>query len=301
MRLLAHGLPVVIEGETGTGKEVFARALHRAVRPDGPFLAVNCAAIPEGLIEAELFGYANGAFTGARRGGAAGKIEQAHQGVLFLDEVGDMPPAMQIRLLRVLQERSVVRIGECRELPVNLLVICATHRRLEVMLADGRFRQDLYYRLRGHTLHLPPLRERQDIADLIEAVVRRRVAALGLAQPAAGSESFITPAAMQCMRAYRWPGNIRELEHVVHALVALVGAERPIDVADLPGEIAACGSVDSPRGGAADDPTPRLQAAQVSAIRLALKEQGGNIAATARALGISRSALYNKLKRFGLD
>jgi transcriptional regulator of acetoin/glycerol metabolism len=148
---------------------------------------------------------------------------------------------------------------------------------------------------------LPPLRERQDIADLIEAVVRRRVAALGLAQPAAGSESFITPAAMQCMRAYRWPGNIRELEHVVHALVALVGAERPIDVADLPGEIAACGSVDSPRGGAADDPTPRLQAAQVSAIRLALKEQGGNIAATARALGISRSALYNKLKRFGLD
>ena len=300
VRLFSHGLPVLIEGETGTGKEVFARALHRAVRPDGPFLAVNCAAIPEGLIEAELFGYAAGAFTGARRGGAAGKIEQAHQGVLFLDEVSDMPLAMQIRLLRALQERSVVRIGECRELPIDMLVICATHRRLVDMIEAGRFRQDLYYRLSGHTLCLPPLRERGDIADVVEAVLRRRFAALGLGHAATGLEQLISPAAMQCMRKYQWPGNIRQLEHVVHTLVALLDAERRIDVADLPDEIAGRGSVASVCDHTPVVSTPLMKAAQIAAIRTALQNHAGNLTAAARELGISRSTLYNKLKRFGL-
>lgn len=300
VRVFCHGLPMLIEGETGTGKEVFARALHRAARPDGPFLAVNCAAIPEGLIEAELFGYANGAFTGARRGGAAGKIEQAHQGVLFLDEVGDMPPAMQIRLLRVLQERSVVRIGENRELPVDLLVICATHRRLVDMVADGRFREDLYYRISGHTLCLPPLRERSDVGDIVEAILRRRCGLLGLGPASDNLDQLITPRAMLCLRDYPWPGNIRELEHVIHTLVALQNADRPIGVSDLPGEIAGSALATGEAVHAAMASTSLLQAAQSAAIRKAMQDHAGNVTAAARALGISRSTLYNKLKRLDL-
>ena len=301
VRVFSHGLPMLIEGETGTGKEVFARALHRTARPDGPFLAVNCAAIPEGLIEAELFGYANGAFTGARRGGAAGKIEQAHQGVLFLDEVGDMPPAMQIRLLRVLQERSVVRIGENRELPVDLLVICATHRRLVDMIADGTFRQDFYYRISGHTLSLPPLRERRDINAIIEALLRRRCAMLGLSTASDSLERLITPAAMTRLRDYQWPGNIRELEHVIHVLVAMLNAERAIDVPDLPDEIAGCGPVERQHGQPRGASTSLLQQAQITAIRAAMQDHGGNVTAASRALGISRSTLYSKLKRLDLS
>jgi transcriptional regulator of acetoin/glycerol metabolism len=301
VRVLAQGVPMLIEGDTGTGKEVFARALHRATRPDGPFLAVNCAAIPEGLIEAELFGYANGAFTGARRGGAAGKIEQAHQGVLFLDEVGDMPQAMQMRLLRVLQERSVVRIGDSRELPVDLLVICATNRRLAELVERGQFRLDLYHRISGHTLSLPPLRERQDVAEIIEALVRRRSASAGLNAASEELGKLISPAAMQCLRNYAWPGNIRELEHVIYACVALRGPENPIDISDLPEHVAACAGCARRGATAPGEATPLLREAEAAAIRKALKDHGGNVTVAARTLGISRSTLYSKLKRLGLD
>jgi transcriptional regulator of acetoin/glycerol metabolism len=300
VRVLAQGVPLLIEGETGTGKEVFARALHRAIRPDGPFLAVNCAAIPEGLVEAELFGYANGAFTGARRGGAVGKIEQAHQGVLFLDEVGDMPQAMQMRLLRVLQERSVVRIGESRELPVDLLIICATNRKLTDLVDQGGFRQDLYYRITGHTLNLPPLRERQDIAEIIEALLRRRMASAGVSAVSEELEKLISPAAMQCLRDYSWPGNIRELEHVIHACVALHGVEHPIDVADLPENIAPRAGMEGSGAVAPGQASALLREAEATTIRKALRDQAGNITAAARVLGISRSTLYSKLKRLGL-
>lgn len=307
VRVLSHGLPILIEGETGTGKEVFARALHRAVRPEGPFVAVNCAAIPEGLIEAELFGYANGAFTGARRGGAAGKIEHAHQGTLFLDEIGDMPLAMQNRLLRVLQERAVVRIGECREVAVDMLVIGATHRRLAEMVAEGRFREDLYFRLSGHTVRLPPLREWQNVTELIEAMLRRRCEALGLARSTAPLHELIAPDAMRCLSTRTWPGNIRQVEHVVHVLMALVGAERPIEMADLPHEIVADpGSAVASTASASAPPAdaagiPMLQAAESAAIRTALREHGGNVTAAARSLGIARSTLYVKMARLGLS
>jgi len=301
VRVLAQGVPMLIEGETGTGKEVFARALHRATRPDGPFLAVNCAAVPDGLIEAELFGYANGAFTGARRGGAAGKFEQAHQGVLFLDEVGDMPHAMQVRLLRVLQERSVVRIGESRELPVDLLVVCATNRKLSSLVESGQFRQDLYYRISGHALSLPPLRERQDIAEIIEALLRRRCGSSAGGSTADSLDTLITPAAMHCLRHYRWPGNIRELEHVIHACCALLAPARPIDVSDLPDEIVAC--VEGEVHGAipAGKASALLWEAEAVAIRKAMQQHAGNVTAAARALGISRSTLYGKLKRIRID
>lgn len=180
VRIARAGLPIIIADETGTGKEVFARALHGTLRSEGPFLALNCAAIPEGLIEAELFGYVDGSFTGGRKRGAAGKIEQAHRGVLLLDEIGDMPLPLQARLLRVLQDRTVTRIGDSRATPVDVLVVCATHRDLEKLIAEGRFREDLYYRLCGMTVHLPPLRERADI---------RATAHSGRARPA-GIELF---------------------------------------------------------------------------------------------------------------
>src|SRR5690606_20816287 len=151
VKVLSAGLPVVLHGETGTGKEVVARSMHQAVRPAGPFVALNCAAIPESLIEAELFGYADGAFTGARKGGSCGKIEQAHTGVLLLDEIGDMSLSLQSRLLRVLQERTVTRVGQSREIPVDLLVICATHRNLQELVEKGQFREDLFYRLHGYS------------------------------------------------------------------------------------------------------------------------------------------------------
>ena len=156
VRVFSAGLPVVLQGETGTGKEVVARSMHQAVRPDGPFIALNCAAIPESLIEAELFGYADGAFTGARKGGNCGKIEQAHTGVLLLDEIGDMSLSLQSRLLRVLQERMVTRVGHSREIPVDMLVVCATHRNLQALVEKGEFREDLFYRLQGYSLNVPP-------------------------------------------------------------------------------------------------------------------------------------------------
>jgi transcriptional regulator with PAS, ATPase and Fis domain len=249
------------------------------------------------LIEAELFGYANGAFTGARRGGAAGKIEQAHQGVLFLDEIGDMSPAMQIRLLRVLQERSVMRIGDNRELPVDpghLVQRSLSHRRCR-----RQFRQDLYYRVSGHTLRVPPLRERQDRMEIIEALLRRRCAVLGIESASASIERLITADAMLYLAHYPWPGNIRELEHVLHTLVALLNAERPIDVSDLPDEISG-GGLPAGAAGHAGISTSLLQAAEISAIRKAMRDHAGNVTTAARALGISRSTLYNKLKRLDL-
>lgn len=227
-RVARCGLSIIITGETGTGKEVFARALHRSVRPDGPFLALNCAAIPEGLIEAELFGYADGAFTGGRRGGTVGKVQQAHGGTLLLDEIGDMSLPLQGRLLRVLQERTVTKVGESRETPVDLLVICATHRQLEQRVAEGNFRQDLYYRLNGMSVHLPPLRERTDISMVIDGLLRRWLDA------PAELDGVLTPQARNCLQSHAWPGNIRQLEQVLRSALALRNPGEPIGVDDLP-------------------------------------------------------------------
>jgi sigma-54 dependent transcriptional regulator, acetoin dehydrogenase operon transcriptional activator AcoR len=295
-RALTHGLPVLLQGETGTGKELFARTLHERIRPMGAFLALNCAAIPEGLIEAELFGYADGAFTGGRRGGAKGKIELAHGGVLFLDEIGDMPLTMQSRLLRVLQERTVMRIGGDRELPVDVLFISATHHRLDLLSARQAFREDLFYRLNGFTLQLTPLRERTDVADIIEALVRHAHGARGDGSENLSLEQLITPPAFARLLAHPWPGNIRQLEQTIRQLCALQCADRPIDVIDLAQEFQPPQSLVS----VDDTPEPRCSTtykeAQDHIIQQALSKHGDNIAATARALGISRTTIYKKIK-----
>jgi transcriptional regulator of acetoin/glycerol metabolism len=301
VKVLAAGLPVVLHGETGTGKEVVARSMHQAVRPSGPFVALNCAAIPESLIEAELFGYADGAFTGARKGGSCGKIEQAHAGVLLLDEIGDMSLPLQSRLLRVLQERTVTRVGHNREIPVDLLVICATHRNLQELVENGQFREDLFYRLHGYSLSIPPLRERSDAREIVRGLLRRWSDAGDNANVSDDAqlipEGLMTEEAMECLARYSWPGNIRQLEKVIRMLLALRQPDEPIGLADLPAEVRGATqitSVESPVVPRAGDET--LAAVQVEVIHQALAKHRGNVSAAARALGISRGTLYKKLR-----
>lgn len=219
---------VLILGESGTGKELLAQAIHNASpRRNFPFLAVNCAALPESLLESELFGYEEGAFTGARRGGKPGFFEEAHRGTIFLDEIGDMPPQLQARLLRVLQQKEVVRIGGTRVIPVDVRVIAASNRDLRQLVAQGLFRSDLYYRLNVLPLYVPPLRERkEDIASLVEYFLRAHKSALK-----------ITREIMDAFLRYDWPGNIRELENCIEYLVNVV--EGDPSVTDLPEPIKA--------------------------------------------------------------
>jgi transcriptional regulator of acetoin/glycerol metabolism len=316
LRIARSGLPVILEGETGTGKEMIARALHQALRPQGPFLALNCSAIPESLIEAELFGYVDGAFTGGRRGGAPGKLERAHGGTLLLDEIGDMPLALQGRLLRVLQERTVTRIGDDRECPVDLLVLSATHRRLEQLVAEGRFREDLYYRLNGYTIVLPPLRERTDVRALADRLAARWMGAQADDEAArvvgttTDAAALFTPGALVRLEGYSWPGNVRQLEQTLRALIALRVQGRMIDVDDLPPELrgdalAHDSHLSRHDGHLSSDPAvappQSLSAIELDAVRRALREHGGNVSAAARALGVSRSALYAKMRRHGLE
>lgn len=213
-RVAATNVSVLIQGETGTGKELVARALHtHSLRAPRPFVAVNCAAIPENLIESELFGHEKGAFTNAvaRR---VGRFEQAAGGTLFLDEVGDLPSATQAKLLRVLQERLFSRVGGREELKADVRVISATHRDLQKLIADGRFREDLYYRLAGAVIKLPPLRERpEDIPPLVRRVARRFATELNVDSPSIPAD------AMRVLETYEWPGNVRELENVIRQLV----------------------------------------------------------------------------------
>jgi transcriptional regulator with PAS, ATPase and Fis domain len=219
-RVLNRDIPLLILGETGTGKELLARAVHQdSNRARQPFVAVNCASIPESLIEAELFGYEDGAFTGARRKGATGRIVQAHGGTLFLDEIGDMPLALQARLLRVLQERCVTPLGSLKSIAVDIAVVGATHRNLRAMIDAGAFREDLYYRLNGLVVRLPALRERSDLG----AVARRIL----LAECPQGTLE-ISPAVMALFARYAWPGNIRQLANVLRTAVVMATGERQI-------------------------------------------------------------------------
>ncbi|WP_313244811.1 sigma-54-dependent Fis family transcriptional regulator [Stenotrophomonas rhizophila] len=280
-RVLDAQLPVLLQGETGTGKEVFARELHRrGLRADKPFVAVNCAALPEGLIEAELFGYEEGAFTGARRQGSTGLLRQAQGGVLFLDEIGDMPLALQPRLLRVLQERTLSPLGGGKPVQLDFTLICATHRDLDLAMQTGNFRSDLYYRIADHAVLLPPLREHPDRAALVAGLWTRL-----------GQGRELDPAARAALAAHAWPGNVRQLCACLRTLVALSDPGDVIGVDALPAQV---------RHPAPPAPLPAsagdgLEAMTLAAMREALAVSGGNVAAAARALGISRSTLYRRL------
>lgn len=274
-KLAAKPVPILIQGETGTGKEFLARALHEGSGLAGAYVAVNCAAIPESLIESELFGHVAGAFTGAQPKGRKGLIEEADGGTLFLDEIGDMPFALQARLLRVLAEREVMPVGANRPRPVAVRVLSASHRDLARLVAEGRFRQDLYFRLNAATLTLPPLRERQDFDWVLDRLLDRHGGEGGL---------VMTAAARDALRAHAWPGNIRELDNAV-TLAAALCEEGVIDLVDLPEHFQPAATPLDPRR------------AELAAV---LRDCGGNISEVARRLGLDRSTVHRQMKRFGL-
>ncbi|MDY7577975.1 sigma 54-interacting transcriptional regulator [Herbaspirillum sp. RTI4] len=230
-RLIDHGIPILLLGETGTGKEYLSRALHAySARRDAGWVAVNCASIPESLAESELFGYSKGAFSGALPGGMKGKVQQADGGTLFLDEIGDMPFSLQTRFLRVLSEREVIPLGAAQPVSVDLQLICATHQDLHVLVAQGRFRQDLYYRIAGGILRLPALRERADARSLIMQMIADE---LGLPRP---DEDMISASALQRLLRCSWPGNLRQLHAVVRYCCAVMNGAQ-IESEDLPEEL----------------------------------------------------------------
>jgi transcriptional regulator with PAS, ATPase and Fis domain len=317
-RILNKDIPLLILGETGTGKELLARAVHHdSNRARQPFVAVNCASIPESLIEAELFGYEDGAFTGARRKGASGRILQANGGTLFLDEIGDMPLALQARLLRVLQERCVTPLGSHKSIAVDIAVVSATHRSLRDMIEAGTFREDLYYRLNGLVVRLPALRDRSDLA----AVARRILAAeCPQATPA------ISPAVMALFERHAWPGNVRQLANVLRTAAVMAAGEpqiteehlsedfledvrrapasRPADPAAAATPPAIAAAVPSAPAPVAADAAPEaapatsrtLEEAGIDMIRAALAAADGNISEASKRLGISRNTIYRKLR-----
>ena len=281
---------VIIEGPSGTGKELAARALHGlSKRAEGPFVAVECSALAKDLLESELVGYVPGAFTGASAQGRVGNVEAAHGGTLFLDEIGEIDLSIQVKLLRVLESRTVKRVGGTEDIPVDFRLVAATNRNLAQMVVEGKFREDLYYRLNVIQIYLPPLRERPgDIADL----VNHYVSALG------GPGRTVSSEAMAALGRYAWPGNVRELRNVIERMLVL-GAGARLEVGDLPAEV---------RNAAAQAPAAALAGASSGVsledverrhIEAVLESCGGNKKLAAERLGISRSTLYEKLR--GLD
>jgi sigma-54 dependent transcriptional regulator, acetoin dehydrogenase operon transcriptional activator AcoR len=287
-RVIDKPIALLLQGESGVGKELFARACHQSgPRRGGPFVAVNCAALPETLIEAELFGYRPGAFTGAGRDGAPGRLREADGGTLFLDEIGDMPLAMQARLLRALQERQVVPLGGGKPVAVDFQLICATHRRLRAEVAAGRFREDLYYRINGLPLELPPLRERSDLAALAATMLR---------DMAAGRDLQLAPEIQAAFATYRWPGNLRQLANVLRTACALVGDDDGmIEWSHLPDDVAG-DLMARPAQRVVEDGGTDLRLQADRCVRQAVSTSNGNLSEAARRLGISRTTLYRKLR-----
>jgi DNA-binding NtrC family response regulator len=297
-RVAASETRVCILGETGTGKELVARAIHElSPRQHGPFVTLNCAAVPQELVESELFGHEKGAFTGAAAR-HAGKFEQAQRGTLFLDEIGDMPAPMQAKLLRVLEQSEIERVGGDRPVRVDVRIVVATHRRLETLVQEGKFRQDLYHRIYVFPVVLPPLRERRDdIATLIEHFAGQLARQNGWKQPA------ITPAAVQMLQQYSWPGNIRELRNVTERLL-LLASDGTVDenlVSEVLPQAGASTAVVSPGATAAGTLAERIAALERATIAAELTRHNYNMAAAARALGLERSHLYKKCEQLGLD
>ncbi len=290
---------VLVSGESGTGKELVARAVHEASRGGRrPFVAVNCAALADGLVEAELFGYAPGAFTGGRPGGHEGLIAAASGGTLLLDEIGELAAEPQAKLLRVLQERSFRRIGENRDRPADARIIASTHRDLSARVDAGLFREDLYYRLNVLSIHLPPLRERlEDIAPLARHFLARLGADLG--------RSFeLSEAALDGLRRRPWPGNVRELANVLERAAVLSPHDR-LDIDDLepvPDAVPEAPSAREASVAALSLPLEslRLRDMESALIRRALEACEGNRSRAARELGINRATLYGKLRRLGI-
>jgi DNA-binding NtrC family response regulator len=276
---------VVIRGESGTGKELIARAIHAASpRRFFPIVAVNCGAIPETLLESELFGHEKGAFTGAhyRR---KGKLELANGGTLFLDEIGEIPAKMQVDLLRVLESHRFNRLGGAQEIESDFRLVCATNRDLEALVKEGRFREDLYYRIHVFSIEIPPLRERrEDIPLLVEHFVDKLAGSMGKARKQLSEESE------ELMQAYDWPGNVRELENAIERAM-VIGNTDSIRPQDLPLQV-------EQEGG-----TPRdrsLDSLESEHIARVLREESGNVSQAARVLGIDRGTLYNKIKKYGI-
>lgn len=280
VRVKDRNLPVLVQGETGAGKEVFARQLHeRSARRTGPFVAVNCAAIPENLIESELFGYVAGAFTGASSKGMPGLLVQADGGTLFLDEIGDMPLALQTRLLRVMAEGEVAPLGAAKTRAVDIQVICASHRDLAVLVGEGRFREDLYFRLGCARFCLPPLRERTDKLALINRLLEQEARPVGI-----GS------AALELLLGYAWPGNVRQLRHVL-AYASAVCEGDTVQVADLPVEV---------RGEQIEALVEESVSPERQVVLDALIRHRWKPLPTAQALGISRATLYRRVNQLGI-
>ncbi len=292
---------VLLRGESGTGKELFAHAIHNASpRRHGPLVRVNCAALSDTLLESELFGYVDGAFTGARRGGRRGLFEEASGGTIFLDEVGLMNHKLQTKLLRVLQEREVVRVGDTRPLPVDVRIIAATNTRLEQAVADGSFREDLYYRLNVVPIFIPPLRQRrEDLPDLVYHLIRN------LNQEYGRNVERCADEVLERLGRYQWPGNVRELENILgRAMINMGYHETLMNVTHLP-PLGGEGNPPASKGAAAGGGVAKLRAvldeAERDAIGRALAAARGNKTQAARWLGISTRSLYYKLQRLGIE
>ncbi len=291
-KLLELDIPFILLGETGTGKDVFANAVHKtSSRASKPFVAVNCASLPETLIESELFGYRPGAFTGASKEGSRGKIAQAHGGTLFLDEIGDMPLHLQARLLRVLEEREVIPLGSETPIKVDIRLISATHQNLQLQIEDGSFREDLFYRLNGISLQMPPLRDREDRRALIQHIMKLE---------SVGQDTVVmTEEALDALEHYEWPGNMRQLRNIMRTLIGLCD-NNSIGMDDLPEEIFCdCGDdTGEPRQRAR--PSNPLDIAERDAIIRELEAAHWNVTRVATKLNISRNTLYRKMKRYDI-
>lgn len=281
--------PVMIQGESGCGKELVARAIHRASgRSDKPYVKVNCAALNENLLESELFGHVKGAYTGADRA-RVGRFEAAHEGTIFLDEVGDIPPSVQVKLLRVLEERKIERVGDNRSVPVDVRVITATHKNLEGLIEQDLFREDLYFRINVFPLFCPPLSQRrEDIPLIAQSFIRRNAVSSG--KKILG----LTPEALEALTEYSWPGNVRELRNAIEYAFVLCQSGG-IGMQHLPHKIA---------GGAARQAACEMDADCVKerdALIAVLRNAGGNQSEAARMLGVSRVTIWKRMKRFGID
>ena len=292
-RLAPTTIPILIHGETGTGKEHLARAIHDSSRRKGPFVAINCAAIPEHLIESELFGHVAGAFTGAAAKGRKGLIENADGGTLFLDEIGDMPYTLQSRLLRVIAERELIPVGGTEPRSVDIKVISASHHDLRRLVAEGRFREDLFYRLNAAALTLPTLRERTDFEWLLDRLVSQRARL-------SGQSARLSPAARLALIRHRWPGNIRELVNAIDLALALCDDDtiQPADLPDFGEPVTASLAPPAVVSATRRPPSPEEER---MALRDALAEAGWNISEVARRLGVDRTTVHRRMKRLQLE